>query len=138
MAAARGINSRLQLPSPTHEEVSMMNNIGGIISPAPLGAGLVAAFLANAAFAADISADSLKLAPGVAKAAGYETPATTYIVANSTNVYSGPSLVGTNPTFPTGAAILEFCRQKLNLFKGRRGGNACSEDLPSFRLLACA
>ena len=24
-----------------------------------------------------------------------------------------------NPTFPTGALILEFCRQKLNLFKGR-------------------
>jgi hypothetical protein len=43
-----------------------------------------------------------------------------------------------SPTFPTGALILEFCRRKLNLFKGRRGGNACSEDLPSFRLLACA
>jgi hypothetical protein len=26
-----------------------------------------------------------------------------------------------NPTFPTGAPILEFCRQKLNLFKGRCG-----------------
>jgi hypothetical protein len=24
-----------------------------------------------------------------------------------------------NPTFPTGALILEFCRRKLNLFKGR-------------------
>jgi hypothetical protein len=24
-----------------------------------------------------------------------------------------------SPTFPTGAPILEFCRQKLNLFKGR-------------------
>jgi hypothetical protein len=24
-----------------------------------------------------------------------------------------------SPTFPTGALILEFCRQKLNLFKGR-------------------
>jgi hypothetical protein len=24
-----------------------------------------------------------------------------------------------NPTFPTGAPILEFCRRKLNLFKGR-------------------
>jgi uncharacterized protein YgiM (DUF1202 family) len=77
----------------------MLNNIRGIISPAPLGAGLVMALLANAAaFATDISADSLKLAPGVAKAAGYETPATTYIVANSTNVYSGPSLVDTKVT----------------------------------------
>jgi hypothetical protein len=36
--------------------------------------------------------------PGFAKAAGYETPATTYIVANSTNVYSGPSLVDTEVT----------------------------------------
>jgi low affinity Fe/Cu permease len=24
-----------------------------------------------------------------------------------------------SPTFPTGALILEFCRRKLNLFKGR-------------------
>jgi hypothetical protein len=24
-----------------------------------------------------------------------------------------------SPTFPTGPLILEFCRQKLNLFKGR-------------------
>jgi hypothetical protein len=24
-----------------------------------------------------------------------------------------------SPTFPTGAPILEFCRRKLNLFKGR-------------------
>jgi hypothetical protein len=24
-----------------------------------------------------------------------------------------------NPTFPTGALILEFCWRKLNLFKGR-------------------
>ncbi len=59
----------------------------------------VVALLGNAAaVAADISADTLKLAPGVTKAAGYETPATTYIVANSTNVYSGPSLVDTKVT----------------------------------------
>jgi hypothetical protein len=43
----------------------------------------------TAAVAADVSADSLKLAPGVVKAEGYETPATKYIVANGTNVYSG-------------------------------------------------
>jgi hypothetical protein len=43
-----------------------------------------------------------------------------------------------SPTFPTGALILEFCRRKLNLFKGRWGGKACSEDLPSFGLLDCA
>jgi len=50
------------------------------------------------AFAADISADNLKLAPGVAKAAGYEAPATTYIVAISTNIYSEHSLVGDKVT----------------------------------------
>jgi hypothetical protein len=74
-------------------------NIRDIGSPARFGAVFVTALLVNAAaFAADISADSLKLAPGVAKAAGYEAPATTYIVANSTNVYSGPSLVDTKVT----------------------------------------
>jgi hypothetical protein len=52
-----------------------------------------AALLVNAAaFAADISADNIKLAPGVAKAAeGYEAPATTYIVANGTHIYSDHS-----------------------------------------------
>jgi hypothetical protein len=74
-------------------------NIRDIMSPARLCVVFVVALLANgAAAAADIPADSLKLAPGVAKAAGYETPATTYMVANSTNVYSGPSLVDTKVT----------------------------------------
>jgi hypothetical protein len=50
------------------------------------------------AVAADVSPDSLKLAPGVVKAEGYETPATTYIVANSTNVYSGPLFYDTKVT----------------------------------------
>jgi uncharacterized protein YgiM (DUF1202 family) len=36
--------------------------------------------------------------PGVAKAAGYEAPATTYIVANSTNIYSGHTFVDTKVT----------------------------------------
>jgi hypothetical protein len=49
----------------------------------------VAALTAVSALAADISADSLKLAPGVTKAAeGYETPAATYVVANPTSVFS--------------------------------------------------
>jgi uncharacterized protein YgiM (DUF1202 family) len=52
----------------------------------------------TAAVAADVSADSLKLAPGVVKAEGYETPATTYIVANGTNVYSGHSFYDTKVT----------------------------------------
>jgi len=82
----------------------MLNKSIGFIFMVALAASsapavFVTALLPNAiAFAADISADSLKLAPGVAKAAGYETPATTYIVANSTNVYSGPSLVDTEVT----------------------------------------
>jgi len=82
----------------------MLNKSIGFIFMVALAASsppavFVTALLTNAiAFAADISADSLKLAPGVAKAAGYETPATTYIVANSTNVYSGPSLVDTEVT----------------------------------------
>ena len=56
------------------------------------------AALAAAPRAADIAPDSLKLAPGVAKAAGYEAPATTYIVANSTNIYSGHTFVETKVT----------------------------------------
>lgn len=44
---------------------------------------------AAAALAADVSPDSLKFAPGVTKAMeGFETPATTYVVANPTNVFS--------------------------------------------------
>jgi uncharacterized protein YgiM (DUF1202 family) len=59
---------------------------------------LTALALAAVARAADIAPDSLKLAPGVAKAAGYEAPATTYIVANSTNIYSGHTFVDTKVT----------------------------------------
>jgi hypothetical protein len=41
------------------------------------------------AFAADVSADSLKLASNVTKAQeGYETAATNYIVANPTSIFS--------------------------------------------------
>ena len=53
---------------------------------------------AATANAADIAPDSLKLAPGVVKAAGYETPATTYIVANGTNIYSDHSFYNTKVT----------------------------------------
>ena len=49
----------------------------------------VAAFTAVAAMAADVAASSLKLAPGVVSAKeGYETPATTYVVANPTSTFS--------------------------------------------------
>ena len=60
----------------------------------------VTAMLLNisAAFAADISADSLKFGPNVVKAPGYETLATTYIVANPTSVYSDHSFYGTQVT----------------------------------------
>jgi uncharacterized protein YgiM (DUF1202 family) len=64
-----------------------------------IGISAAIALFNSVAAAADISADSLKLAPAVMKAAeGYETPTTTYIVANSTNVYSGHSLYDTKVT----------------------------------------
>ncbi len=50
------------------------------------------------AVAADISPDSLKLAPGVVKAPGYETAPNNYIVANGTNVFSDHSFYGTKVT----------------------------------------
>ena len=54
-----------------------------------LGGVVLGPFLAVAVFAADISADSLKLAPGVTRAPeGYEMPATTYVVANPTSVFN--------------------------------------------------
>src|ERR1043165_9957781 len=52
----------------------------------------------GAAFAADVSADSLKFGPNVVKAPAYEAPATTYIVANGTNDYSDHSFTGTQVT----------------------------------------
>ena len=42
----------------------------------------------DSAFASEVSPDSLKFAPNVVKAPGYETPATTYIVANPTSIFS--------------------------------------------------
>ncbi len=53
----------------------------------------------NSAAAADIPADSLKLASGVVKAPGYETPpVNSYIVANGTNIFSDHAFYGTNVT----------------------------------------
>jgi len=53
------------------------------------GGVAIGLFLGGAVFAADISADSLKFAAGVTKAPeGYETPATTYVVANPTNTFA--------------------------------------------------
>jgi uncharacterized protein YgiM (DUF1202 family) len=64
-------------------------NVRDVLSRVELGAATIAAIFSSAvAFAADLSPDSLKLAAGVAKAPAYETPATNYVVANSTNVYS--------------------------------------------------
>jgi len=51
-----------------------------------------------AAFAADLSADSLKLAAGVTKAPGYESPDTQYIVANPTSIYNDHFFFGTKVT----------------------------------------
>jgi hypothetical protein len=56
----------------------------------------VAALTVASARAADLSADSLKLAPGVTKAAeGFEAPPTTYIVANPTSIFSDHFFFGT-------------------------------------------
>jgi hypothetical protein len=49
-----------------------------------------------AAFAADISSDSLKFGPEVIKASeGYETPPANYVVANPTSIYSDHSFFNT-------------------------------------------
>ena len=53
----------------------------------------------NGAMGAEIAADSLKIATGVVKAPGYETPpANGYIVANTTNMFSDHALYGTDVT----------------------------------------
>ena len=51
------------------------------------------------AWAADVSADSLKLAAGVVKAMeGYETPPTAYVVANPTDVFNDHYFYNTKVT----------------------------------------
>jgi hypothetical protein len=60
---------------------------------------IIAAAISATAFAADISADTLKLAPGVVKATeGYESPPTTYIVANPTSVFNDHYFYNTKVT----------------------------------------
>jgi hypothetical protein len=59
----------------------------------------VLALTAVEAKAADLSADSLKFGAGVTKAAeGFETPPTTYIVANPTSVFSDHFYYGSKVT----------------------------------------
>lgn len=70
-------------------------------NPAGLRMAVAAAALfacVAGAFAADIPADSIKLAPGVTKQPGYETPPTSYIVANPTKIYSDHSFYDTKVT----------------------------------------
>lgn len=62
------------------------------------GVMAIALFANHVVRGADIAADSLKIAPGVVVASGYETPAASYIVANSTNIYSDLSVYGPNVT----------------------------------------
>src|ERR1700722_543717 len=59
---------------------------------------IVASVNITAAFATEVSSDSLKLAPGLVKAPGYETPATSYVVANTTSIYSDHSYYDTKVT----------------------------------------
>ena len=58
----------------------------------------LALFANYSAMGADIPADSLKIAPGVAIASSYETPATSYVVANATNIYNDLAMYGTKVT----------------------------------------
>jgi len=65
-------------------------------SVAVLSAGLTVAALTAIAHASEVSPDTLKFGAGVIKAAeGFETPATAYIVANPTSVFSDHSYFGT-------------------------------------------
>jgi hypothetical protein len=62
-------------------------------------AAVALALVHNGALGEEISPDSLRLRAGVVKAEGYETPpAKGYIVANSTDVFSGHALYGTDVT----------------------------------------
>ena len=62
-------------------------------------AALAATVIAGAAWAADIPADSVKLAPGVARAMeGYESAPTTYVDANPTDIYSDHYFYNTKVT----------------------------------------
>jgi hypothetical protein len=67
-------------------------------SRAALGA-FAATAIAGAAWAADIPADSVKLAPGVVRAMeGYESVTTTYVGANPTDIYSDHYFYNTKVT----------------------------------------
>jgi hypothetical protein len=60
---------------------------------------MVAALTALSAMAADVSTDSPKIGSGITKAAeGFETPSTSYIVANPTSIFSDHSFFGTKVT----------------------------------------
>jgi hypothetical protein len=70
---------------------SWLSTFGAMIVSASVGFG--------AALAADIPAAQLKFSQGVNKTKqGYETPATTYIVANPTNVFSDHFYYGSKVT----------------------------------------
>jgi hypothetical protein len=71
----------------------------GFSAAVVIGAGLTVALLTiTGANAADIAANSLKFASGVAQHAAYETPPTAYIVANPTRVFNDKSWFGTTAT----------------------------------------
>jgi hypothetical protein len=64
-----------------------------------LSAMAFALFANSSASAIDIPVDSLKLAPGVVQASGYETPpVANYIVADSTNIFSNHAFYRNNVT----------------------------------------
>lgn len=63
-----------------------------------VSAAVTVLLLNVAAFASEVSPDNLKFAAGVVKAPAYETPATTYIVANPTSIYSDHYFFNTKTT----------------------------------------
>jgi hypothetical protein len=72
--------------------------VRSLVRAAACGVMALTLFANHVARGAEIPADSLKIAPGVVVASGYETLATSYIVANSTNIYNDHSVYGANVT----------------------------------------
>jgi hypothetical protein len=76
-----------------------LRNTYGKIRSAPAIAFAASVICAAGAWAADIPADSLKLAPGVMKAMeGYETPLAAYVVANPTDMFNDHYFYNTKVT----------------------------------------
>jgi hypothetical protein len=65
--------------------------------------------------------ESLDLHPEIARASSdlYRDGRYAHAIEDAVKALNNLVRLRSSPTFPTGALILEFCRRKLNLFKGR-------------------